>query len=75
MSMAAFEADAANILKWAEVITGVASVTPSPIAPFAATALIIENMLSGLLQTQTAITGKTAAEIYATLVPDIKPIP
>ena len=74
MSMAAFEQDAANILKWAEVITGVASVTPSPIAPFAATALIIEKMLAGLVTAQMAATGKTAAEIYATL-PDIQQIP
>ena len=42
---------------------------------FAATALIIEKMLSGLVTAQMAATGKTAAEIYATLVPDIKPIP
>jgi len=74
MTMPQFEADAANILKWAEVITEVAAVTPSPVAPFAPIALTIEQMLVGLLNTHTTITGKSAAQILA-LLPDLKPIP
>jgi len=74
MTLPQFEADAANILKWAEIITAVAAATPTPVAAFAAPAMIIENMLSGLLRAQMAATGKTADEIYKGL-PDFKPIP
>ncbi len=69
-----FETIAGEVLNYAEVITAVAASVPSPAQPFAAPVLIIENMLSGLLKTHMAVTGKSAAEILAGL-PDLKPIP
>lgn len=74
MTLPQFEADAANILKWSEIITAVASATPTPVAVFAAPALVIEKMLSGLLTTQMKITGQTAQQILAAL-PNLTPIP
>jgi len=69
-----FEAIAGEVLNYAEVITAVAASVPNPAQPFAAPVLIIENMLSGLLKTHMAVSGKSAAEILAGL-PDLKPIP
>ena len=69
-----FETIAGEVLNYAEVITAVAASVPNPAQPFAAPVLIIENMLSGLLKTHMAVTGKTADEILKGL-PDLKPIP
>ncbi len=69
-----FETIAGEVLNYAEVITAVAASVPSPAQPFAAPVLIIENMLSGLIKTHMAVTGKTAQQIIDTL-PDLKPIP
>ena len=51
-----------NILMWAEVATEVASVVPSPAQPFAATALMVENLIGKLITTHAAIKGQTVAQ-------------
>lgn len=56
-----------NILMWAEVATEVASVVPSPAQPFAATALMVENLIGRLITTHAAIKGQTVEQTVAQL--------
>ena len=51
-----------NILLWAELATEVASAVPSPAQPFAATALMVEQLIGKLVTTHAAIKGQTVAQ-------------
>ena len=56
-----------QVLMWAELATEVASVVPSPAQPFAATALMVENLIGKLITTHAAIKGQPVADTVVQL--------